>query len=202
MCGRWRAARTASACGRRRRSSRLSAAVAETLLWHLRILAGLAAGAGAGLMRALAAWFELANIDARLAALAGDGARASAVRARGAGHRLEQDRARRALSRRWRRSLAGSAWGDPGGQLAGGAGARVARGMGAPGAGGGARTPPTGWQAPGRCWWRVSCSSPADREHAAQLRRLPGIGREALGAGSLDELRARCPRARRGRWRR
>ena len=45
--------------------------VAETLLWHLRILAGWLPAAGAGLMRALAGWFELQNIDARLAALAG-----------------------------------------------------------------------------------------------------------------------------------
>jgi hypothetical protein len=47
--------------------------VAETLLWHLRIMAGWLPTAGAGLVRALAGWFELANVDARLAALAGDG---------------------------------------------------------------------------------------------------------------------------------
>jgi hypothetical protein len=47
--------------------------VADTLLWHLRILAGWLPAAGAALVRALAAWFELANIDARLAALDGDG---------------------------------------------------------------------------------------------------------------------------------
>ena len=47
--------------------------VAETLLWHLRILAGWLPGAGAGLVRALAGWFELANIDARVAALVSDG---------------------------------------------------------------------------------------------------------------------------------
>jgi hypothetical protein len=47
--------------------------VAETLLWHLRILAGWLPPAGAALVRALAGWFELMNIDARLAALAGGG---------------------------------------------------------------------------------------------------------------------------------
>jgi len=47
--------------------------VAETLLWHLRILAGWLPAGGAALMRVLAGWFELANIDARLAALAGGG---------------------------------------------------------------------------------------------------------------------------------
>jgi hypothetical protein len=47
--------------------------VAETLLWHLRILAGWLPAAGAALVRALAGWFELVNIDARLAALASDG---------------------------------------------------------------------------------------------------------------------------------
>jgi hypothetical protein len=47
--------------------------VADTLLWHLRILAGWLPAAGAALVRALAGWFEVTNIDARLAALAGDG---------------------------------------------------------------------------------------------------------------------------------
>ena len=71
------AALAGSAYGERVRAGQdLTAAergVADTLLWHLRILAGWLPAAGAALVRALAGWFELVNIDARLAALAGDG---------------------------------------------------------------------------------------------------------------------------------
>jgi len=71
------AALAGSAYGERVRADQdLAAAqrgVADTLLWHLRILAGWLPGAGSAMMRALAGWFELANIDARLAALVGDG---------------------------------------------------------------------------------------------------------------------------------
>jgi hypothetical protein len=59
-------------------------AVAETLLWQLRILAGWLPAVGASLVRALAAWFELANIDARIAALADDGREPSPFELRGA----------------------------------------------------------------------------------------------------------------------
>jgi hypothetical protein len=47
--------------------------VADTLLWHLRILAGWLPGTGGALIRTLAGWFEIANVDARIAALVGDG---------------------------------------------------------------------------------------------------------------------------------
>jgi len=71
------AALAGSAYGERVRAGQdLAAAqrgVADTLLWHLRILAGWLPAGGAALMRALAGWFELANIDARLAALATGG---------------------------------------------------------------------------------------------------------------------------------
>jgi hypothetical protein len=69
------AALAGSAYGERVRAGQdLGAAergVADTLLWHLRILAGWLPTAGAALVRALAGWFELVNVDARLAALAG-----------------------------------------------------------------------------------------------------------------------------------
>lgn len=44
-------------------------AVAETLLWNLRVLAGWLPGSGAELLRALAGWFEIANVDEQLAGL-------------------------------------------------------------------------------------------------------------------------------------
>jgi len=46
-------------------------AVAETLLWNLRVLAGWLPGEGADMVRALVGWFEIANIDEHLQALGG-----------------------------------------------------------------------------------------------------------------------------------
>ncbi len=90
--------------------------VAGTLLWNLRVLAGWLPRDGVGLLRTLVAWFELANVDELLQALAG--------RPAGAEFRLG------ALVTAWpqlsqatshddlRSRLAGSAWQDPGGQTA------------------------------------------------------------------------------------
>ncbi len=91
-------------------------AVLATTLWHLRILAGWLPPAGSESIRALAAWFELANIEDRLAYLDGG----SAPRPFELG----------SLSAAWSRAqhartpselravLATSVWGDPGGQSA------------------------------------------------------------------------------------
>ena len=46
-------------------------AIAETALWHVRVLAGWMPPRGIELVRILAAWFELANAEDRLAYLAG-----------------------------------------------------------------------------------------------------------------------------------
>ena len=43
------------------------AAIASTLLWHIRVLAGWLPPGGGELMRSLAAWFEIANVRGRLA---------------------------------------------------------------------------------------------------------------------------------------
>jgi hypothetical protein len=51
--------------------ARAQRAVAETALWHIRVLAGWAPPGALEPIRALAAWFELANIEDRLAFLAG-----------------------------------------------------------------------------------------------------------------------------------
>jgi len=48
-------------------------AVAETAIWHLRVLAGWLPRRGVELVRAVAGWFELANIEGRSTALATGG---------------------------------------------------------------------------------------------------------------------------------
>lgn len=90
--------------------------IAGTLLWDLRVLAGWLPRDGVRLLRTLGAWFELANVDELLQALAG--------RPAGAEFRLG------ALATAWprlsqaashddlRSALAASAWQDPGGQTA------------------------------------------------------------------------------------
>jgi hypothetical protein len=87
-------------------------AVAATVLWDLRVLAGWLPPDGVRLLRLLASWFEIANVDELLQALAG--------RPAGAEYQLG------ALATAWPRlrtarnptelrvALAASAWGDPG----------------------------------------------------------------------------------------
>ena len=87
-------------------------AVAATVLWDLRVLAGWLPPDGVRLLRLLAGWFEIANVDELLQALAGRpavaeyqlGALATAW------PRLRTARTPTEL----RVALAASAWGDPG----------------------------------------------------------------------------------------
>ena len=165
--------------------------VAETLLWHLRILAGWLPAAGAGLVRALAGWFELVNIDARLAALASDGREPTPFVLGGlatAWARIEQARSVEEVAE----GVAGSAWGDVGGrapaELAIGLRVEWARRVrnGAPEA--------AGWVAgAGALLVARELFVAGSRARTTQLQRLPGIGEEALGAGSLRELQAALP---------
>ena len=165
--------------------------IAETLLWHLRILAGWLPGAGAALVQALGGWFELANIDARLAALAGDGREPSPFvlgRLATAWGRIEQLRSIEELGD----VVAASAWGDPGGRTA----AALAIGL------------RVGWAcrvqqtAPQTADWVVGAGAllvarellvEGTRDHVAQLGSLPGIGEQALAASSLREMQAALP---------
>lgn len=165
--------------------------VAETLLWHLRILAGWLPGSGAGLMRVLAARFELANVDARLAALASAGAEPAPFVLGGlatAWSRIEAV----GTFEEMREVAASSAWGDPGGSSP----AELALGL------------RVAWArrvleaAPDAADWVAGAGAllvarellvAEDRGHSDQLRRLPGIGREALAAGSIGELRRALP---------
>lgn len=168
--------------------------VADTLLWHLRVLAGWLPPAGTGVVRALAAWFELQNIDARLAALAGErrepgpfelGSLATAW------PRLEQARTTEALAA----ALAASAWGDPGGhapaEISLGVRVEWVRRVHA------AVPEASGWAAGAGALLiaRERFVAPA-RTNEAQLRRLPGVGDPAMTAGSIAALRAHLdPRA-------
>lgn len=86
-------------------------AVAATLLWHLRVLAGWLPRGGAEVIRVLAGWFEIRNIEDRLALLAGSprpppyalGSLAGAWRLVAPAPTAAAVRA----------ALAGSVWGDP-----------------------------------------------------------------------------------------
>jgi hypothetical protein len=87
-------------------------AIAETLLLHLRLLAGWLPPAGVGVVRALGGWFELVNVEDRLAYLLG--------------HEPQHPFELGSLSVSWpalsraqtpgdlRAALAASSWGDPG----------------------------------------------------------------------------------------
>jgi len=166
--------------------------VADTVLWHLRILAGWLPGAGAALVRTLAARFEMENIDARLAALSGDGREPAPFVLGGlatAWPRIERARTIEELAA----ALADSEWGGP---EAARSAAEVALAL------------RVSWarrvwaSAPGTAAWVAGAGAllvarellvAGDRSHAAQLGRLPGIGPAALDAGTLEELRMALP---------
>jgi hypothetical protein len=88
-------------------------AVAETILWDLRVLAGWLPRDGVGLLRLLAGWFEIANVDELLQALTGrlPGAEFQLGALATAWPRLSESGSAAEL----RAALAASAWGDPGG---------------------------------------------------------------------------------------
>jgi hypothetical protein len=165
--------------------------VAETLLWHLQILAGWLPAAGAGLVRVLAGWFELANIDARVAALSGDGREPTPFALGGlatAWPRVEQARTVEEVGD----AVAGSAWGDCGR----GSPAELTLGLRV------AYARRVREASPEAAHWvggasalliareRLIADAPAG---VAQLEKLPGVGERALGASSLSELQAALP---------
>ncbi|TMR90772.1 V-type ATPase subunit [Nonomuraea basaltis] len=82
-------------------------AVSATLLWHLRVLAGWAPQQGTDVMRLLARWFEIANVDALLA---GEDAPFKLGALATSWSRLAQAGTPQAV----RATLVSSAWGDPG----------------------------------------------------------------------------------------
>lgn len=166
-------------------------AVAETLLWHLRILAGWLPRSGAALMRVLAARFEIENIDARLAALGADGREPLPFVLGGlatAWPAVEQARTVEEVGA----ALAESAWGAEAGRSA----AELALGLRVAWA---RRV----WEAaPEAAEWVAGAGAlltarelmvAGDRSHVGQLRRLPAIGTDAFDATTLDELRSGLP---------
>jgi hypothetical protein len=88
-------------------------ALAETLLWHLRVLAGWAPSRGLDRVRLLAAGFEIANVVGLLARL--EGRAAAPPYALGALATSWGTISRATSADEVRRALVTSAWGDPGG---------------------------------------------------------------------------------------
>jgi hypothetical protein len=88
-------------------------AVAKTLLWHLRVLAGWAPSRGHERVRLLAAGFEIANVLGKLAQFGGR--RAVAPYELGALSTVWGPVSRASSDVEVRTALATSAWGDPGG---------------------------------------------------------------------------------------
>jgi hypothetical protein len=88
-------------------------AIAATILWDLRVLAGWLPRGGLQLMRPLAGWFEIANIDELLEGLAG---RPAADQFELGALATAWPRLRRSASlTELRAGIAASAWRDPGG---------------------------------------------------------------------------------------
>lgn len=86
-------------------------AVAATLLWHLRILAGWLPARGTEMVRLLAGWFEIANAENRAAAIAGAPTRPPFHL--GSLRTLPGGIEHASTAADIRRMLANSAWGDP-----------------------------------------------------------------------------------------
>ena len=166
-------------------------AIAETLLWHLRILAGWLPAAGAALVRTLAAWFEVANVDARLASLAGDGREPPAFVLGGLATAWPSFERARSVDELVE-AVARSVWGEPGGRSPGELAIAIR----------------VSWarrvheSVPAAADWVAGAGAllvarelfvAGTREHTAQLVKLPVVGEQALAAGSLRELRAGLP---------
>ncbi|MFD4973317.1 hypothetical protein [Streptomyces sp. NPDC058424] len=90
-------------------------AVAATVLWHLRVLAGWLPPGGARLLVPLAAGFEIANVVARLSAPEGRRAEAPEPYRLGALETAWRSLERAGTPAELRAALTASPWGDPGG---------------------------------------------------------------------------------------
>lgn len=93
--------------------------VAATALWNLRVLAGWLPAEGAAMVRLLAAWFEIANIDEHLCGFTADPRAAGVPPFRLGSLATAWPRLAKTTSpAELRASLAASAWGDPGDESA------------------------------------------------------------------------------------
>jgi hypothetical protein len=165
-------------------------AIAGTILWDLRVLAGWLPRGGVSLLRTMAGWFEIANVDELMQAMAG----------RQAGQMFQLG----ALATAWprlrtagspaalRTALAGSAWRDPGTDAA----SAIRLGMRARWA---ARV--AGYGDPARTWAAGAAALLVAGERFAAGRQLPaavadgtpGLLGQAAEAAMLGELAARLP---------
>jgi len=175
--------------------------IADTILWDLRVLAGWLPEGGVRLLRALAGWFELANVEELLQAMAGRPADAEFTLGAlaTAWPRLRQAASPAGL----RPVLAASAWGDPGGETA----EAVLQGMRSRWAArvAAAGEPARSWAAGAEALLLAGQRFPPGREaHEAGTvpplaSAAPGmLGPATAGAVTLDELGRRLPA--RARW--
>jgi hypothetical protein len=166
-------------------------AIAESLLWDMRVLAGWLPQGGAPLMRAVAGWFEIANVTERLAGL--EGGRAGPPFRLGAlataWPRLRHCDSRAAI----RAALTASPWKDPGGDTAQDIGigmrARWAQRVGTLG------EPARTWAASALVLLLAADRFGENRPSGPVLRSACAelIGEHAAGAASLPELAGQLP---------
>jgi hypothetical protein len=168
--------------------------VAEMTLWNLRVLAGWLPAEGAELIRLLAAWFEIANIDEHLRGFTADPLEAGVPPFRLGSLATAWPRLSRTSSAAELRTvLAASAWGDPGAEshraistwLRISWAARVSGGV-----------------EPARPWAAGAVALLVAREHVADHHPLPGaaaavvsrlLGTGWIGATGLGDLADRLP---------
>jgi hypothetical protein len=165
-------------------------AVAETTLWHIRVLAGWAPPQALEAIRSLAAWFELVNVEDRISFLAGGepplpfalGALATAWTQIADARTVAEVHA----------ALVASPWGDPGAADAAGIGLglrlawarRVTQSV----------DDAAEWAAGGVALLVARERFMAGRSPDALLaRRPPGLGSAWAQAGSIGALRAALP---------
>lgn len=166
-------------------------AVASTALWQLRVLAGWLPPGAALRARVLAAWFEIANVEERLAELTGLASRPQFdLGALGsASHRI----AAATSAADVRAALTASEWGDPGGDGP----AEIARALRLAWARRALDALPTtaSW-ALGAIGLLLARDLATGGRPRGALSRLPELGHDVAGAGDIAELVSRLsPRA-------
>ncbi|WP_405087816.1 hypothetical protein [Microbispora sp. NBC_01389] len=172
-------------------------AVLATLLWHVRVLAGWLPREGGQMMRLIARWFEIANVDELMCRLSGRPAEPEFVLGSLA---TTWPRLRRCRSlTEIRTTLAASPWGDPGGA----ARREIQLGMRLSWAERLAATLPPA----ARDWVAGATALLVARERHAERRELPAwagdrsralLGPDALAAASVADMTPRLPSS--ARW--
>ncbi len=165
-------------------------AIAETVLWNVRVMSGWTPPGALEPVRALAAWFELVNLEDRLAYLAG-GALPTPFALGGLGAAWSHVAGAQSAAE-LRAALAGSPWGDPGGDDATGIrlglrlawARRVLRSV----------EEASAWAA-GAVALLVARELFLAHREAGELvaRRPPGLGAAWAGAGDVAALREALP---------